>query len=138
MASMSSIGERVFRWTVRHKWEYRLIVTAAYLWLIYSQVTVEDFGPWNVVLLGSYVAFLGLFGFQWWRQDVLDEFEWRAREAIGSDANLLILATVHQLRTSSVWRLNRIMRRHDIMGTPILDLPPEAKELRLILEDLTK
>jgi hypothetical protein len=133
----SSIVDRVFLWTKRHKWEYRLIVIGAYLWPIYTQLADETFGFWNVVLLGIYAAFFGLMAWLWWRQDVVDEFERHTRAAIGNDASWAIAVALH-MRTSRIALVNRVMRQHDIMNTPILDLPPEAKELRLILEDLTK
>jgi hypothetical protein len=130
------VVDRVAEWSLRHTWEWRSIVVLIYLWLIYDNLTADPIGWWNIVIVCADSALLGMFGWMWWRQKVMDEFAELTRAAIGSDANLVILTARLQLRTGSVRKLNRVMRRYDVMGMPVLDLPPEAKELREILESV--
>lgn len=127
------------RWTVRRKWEYRILWSSLMAYLIYNQLT-NDWGKhWvDYVLTGSTVMFAAGIIYLWWRQDVLDEFEERARAAIGRDASIVILCARLRLRTITIAKLNRVMRRYDVMSVPFLDLPPEAKELREIMESVRR
>lgn len=131
--------EAIGRWTLTHKWEYRILWTSFMSWLVYRQL-ITDWGQHWLDYLATAVTVVACVavGYMWWRQDALDEFAERTRAAIGSDANLMILTARLQLRTSTIWRLNRVMRRYDIMNVPALDLPPEAKELREILESVRR
>lgn len=132
--------EALGRWTLRHKWEYRALYSGLIVFIVYRQLT-RGWGPdwldwWNYLMTTLTAFLLVVMVFLWRRQDALDEFEERTRAAVGSDANIMILTARLQLRTSSVRRLNRVMRHHDIMNVSPLDLPPEAKELRAILESV--
>ena len=134
---MTRMERRLVDWVEKHQKMFRLFIAVTYAWLIYDNVTEDDRGLWDNIWLFSILAILGMFAWLWWRTDVIAEFTQHTREAIGSDANLVII-TAYQVRTRSIARLNRVMRRYDIMNVPVLDLPPEAKELRQILESLTK
>lgn len=129
--------EALGRWTLRHKWQYRFLYTSIIVLLVYRQFTRDWGADWWDYLSASFTLFLGaIMVFLWWRQDVLDEFAERTYAAVGSDANIMILTARLQLRTSSVRSLNRVMRRYDIMNVSPLDLPPEAKALREILDSV--
>lgn len=129
--------EALGRWTLRHKWQYRFLYTSIIVLLVYRQFTRDWGADWWDYLSASFTLFLGaIMVFLWWRQDVLDEFAEHTYAAVGSDANIMILTARLQLRTSSVRSLNRVMRRYDIMNVSPLDLPPEAKALREILDSV--
>lgn len=135
MSRVTKVGDRFVGWTLRHKWEWRIAFTTLYAWLIYDNFR-GDVGYWEIALGSVEICVLAGMCWMWWRQDALDEFDRRTREAIGSDANIVIFMARMKLRTRSIVKLNRVMRRYDVMNTPILDLPPEAKELRAILESV--
>lgn len=130
---MAKLGERMYDWTVRHKWQYRTSVVTVYVLLIGNNL-LHDRSWWRWMELAFLVSFIVSFALLWRRMDAMEEFAERTRAAIGSDAYAVIVTARLQLRTRTIVTLNRVMRRYDIMATPVLDLPPEAKELRLILE----
>lgn len=134
MSRLDRGADAIARWTLRHKWQYRALCTLLMLLLVYLQFT-NDWGAtwWDYLFTTITFLLLGAVFFAWWRIDVLDEFDERTRAAIGHDADIVILCARLKLRTSTVWKLNGVMRRYDIMRVPALDLPPEARELREIL-----
>lgn len=117
-----------------YKWVYRGALIAALLVSISFYVRQPEKTWLNHAALLVNLTIWFFLAWSWWRSDVMDEFERRAKSAIGSDANLMIYTARLQLQTKSIAKLNHVMRKYDIMNTPKLDLPPEAKELREILE----
>jgi len=132
------VVDAIGQWIVTHKWEFRLGWGAFMALLLYRQMSRAWWGDhWlDYVSVGFTLILVAVMCFVWWRQDVLDEFAELTRAAIGRDANIMILTARLGVRTRSVAKLNRVMRDIDLMAVSPLDLPPEAKELRLIMDSV--
>lgn len=121
-----------------HKWEYRIIWLVIMGLLFYRQLYDTDRDRWWWIGMAVYLFMYSVVFYVWWRLDVLEEFELLVREAIGDDALQAVITARLLMTTQDIAMLNRVMRRYDIMEVPPFDLPPEARYLRRILDDLTK
>lgn len=127
--------EWLWGWTKRHPHALRVLVVGA---LLFSISTPFRTGQWGWLTSGltllNVLALIALTK-MWRRRDALDELEGHVAWALDDPdlGKVAWLLGYSGVSTREVRELNYWLRDHDLLRTPVDDLPPKVRDLRVVL-----
>ena len=122
---------------MRNPRPYRALVASIFITLAVYHLFASE-GWWRIGQVVVNLALLAFFMWLWWRQDVLEELDRLVTRATGNktDGSVMYLAAHAHMHRRDVAAINEILRRYDVMRTPVDDLPPEARIVRETIESI--